>query len=365
MKVIQPRTFNPRQTLFLGGLILLLIVIMIRRNPNGPEHIHWAGRTMGTHYDIKIADAPYSLADSRRLRLEVEQYLRRINQQMSLYMEDSEIRRFNRHAGTARFSVSPSFAAVTHEALIWAKRTGGAFDPTLDPLINLWGFGHEDTTREPPTQKEINAVLEATGSRLVAVPKDAHIQKARIDVQLNLNAMAKGYAADGVADLIRQSGATNYYVEIGGDLVVSGVNRDGVAWRIGVEEPDPEAAPGERLHGIAHLTRGALAGSGDYRRFRVDAEDRRYSHILDPRTGRPIEHDLASVNVWAPTCVSSDAIATALMVMGLEEGLSWIETEPEIEAIFFERKPDGTMEAFFSSGFRSVTAYEILPRLIP
>ncbi len=360
MKVIQPRPFNPRKTIFVGTVILILIIVAIRRDPPGPEHIHWTGRTMGTHYDIKIAHSPLSVADSRRLNLEIKNYFLQLNEEMSTYIEDSEISRFNRRADTDPVPVSASFALVTREALHWAERTDGAFDPTLDPLINLWGFGH-DASPGAPSEQDIAATLEQIGYDGVRVPDDFHLQKEHPDVQLNLNAIAKGYAVDGVANLIRLYGATNYYVEIGGDLVVSGVNRERMPWRIGVELPDPAAAPGERLHGIAHLSSGAMAGSGNYRQFRIDETGETISHILDPRTGHPVRHDLAGVNVWSETCMVADAIATALIVMGTEEGRAWIEEVPEAEAVFFERADEDTFRAFYSSGFEKVAGYEEMP----
>lgn len=312
---------------------------------------------MGTHYDIKIAHSPLTRLEARRLLLDVEQYLRQFNDEMSTYIADSEISRFNRARHTDPVPVSVTFATVTREALQWAERTNGAFDPTLDPLINLWGFGHETAPTTLQTDEAIDAILSHIGYRHLSVPDYFHIQKDHPDIQLNLNAIAKGHAIDGVAQLIRLAGATNLYVEIGGDLVVYGFNRENAPWRIGIEEPDPDAAPGEKIHGIAHMSHGALAGSGDYRQFHTVDEGRVLSHIIDPRTGRPVAHTLASVNVWADTCSTADAVATALIVMGSEEGLAWIERTPEVEAVFFERDHAGHFRAVYSSGFEEATGF--------
>ncbi len=357
MKVIQPRPFNPRKTLFVGSVIFILIIVALTRNaPQGPAHIHWTGTTMGTYYDIKIAHSPLTQVEARRLYQEVTSFLKKINQQMSTYIEDSEISRFNRHTSTDPFSVSPEFARVTRSALYWAESTGGAFDPTLDPLINAWGFGRHQA-QEAPQKELIETALEQVGYGLILVPNDHHIQKIQPDVQLNLNAIAKGYAVDGISSLLRQAGALNHYVEIGGDLVVSGHNIEGNPWRVGIENPDPDALPGQSLYGIAHLSSGALAGSGDYRQFREDEEGLTVSHILDPRTGRPVSHALASVNVWACTCMDADAVATALMVMGHEDGMRWIEKQTNAEAIFFVRQTEGSFETFISSGFIDRTGF--------
>ena len=342
----------------LALVIIGLGVLMYVRDPAGPEHIHWTGRTMGTTYDIKIAHSPLSEVDARRLILLIDQYLRQINDEMSTYIADSEISRFNRSSTTSSIPVSASFAQVTAASLTWANRSGGAFNPTLDPLINLWGFGHDRwRAGNPPTEEEIAAALARVDYSGIEVPDEFHLRKSDPELQLNLNAIAKGYAVDGVAGLIAAAGATNYYVEIGGDLVVSGVNPFDEPWRIGIELPDPDALPGERLHGVAHLSQGALAGSGDYRNFVLTDEGEFYAHILDPRTGRPTRHSLASVSVYASSCMAADAVATALIVKGAEAGLTWVETLPGIEAIFFIRHPAGQDEVLFSSGFIAATGY--------
>jgi thiamine biosynthesis lipoprotein len=359
--VPSPKPFHPRRTFVLALVIIGLGVLMYVRDPAGPSHIHWTGRTMGTTYDIKIAHSPLSEVDARRLFLRIDQYLRQINDEMSTYIADSEISRFNRSSDVAPFPVSASFAEVTATSLEWATRSGGAFDPTLDPLINLWGFGHERMRAgHQPGDTEIEAALANVDHAGIQVTDAFHIQKSRPELQLNLNAIAKGYAVDGVAKIILAAGATNLYVEIGGDLLVNGVNPFNEPWRIGIEYPDPDAGPGERLHGVVHVSEGALAGSGDYRNFLLTDEGDLYAHILDPRTGRPTRHSLAAVNVYARTCMAADAVATAVIVMGAEEGVAWVDSLPDIEAIFFIRHPDGRDEVFFSSGFMTATGYSFL-----
>lgn len=357
MKVIQPRSFNPLKTLVVGSVILILIIVHLMRSPLEPDITHWRGLTMGTHYDIKIARPPMSDKEQSTLRQQVDDYLAQVNQWMSTYLPDSEISRFNRFEETVPFPVSSSFTTVTRSALEWAERSGGAFDPTLDPLINLWGFGHQATDKQPPTEEEIAAAQARSGYTKVTVPDDQHLRKRHPEIQLNLNAIAKGYAVDGVATLLQEAGLTNIYIEIGGDMRVHGVNHEGTPWRIGIESPDPHAAPGQRLHGIAHVTEGALAGSGDYRQW-IEVEDGgSYSHIIDPRTGRPANHALTAVNVLAGNAMDADAAATALIVMGLTDGLNWIESEEDLEAIFFTRTDNGAVQATTTSGFAERAGY--------
>jgi FAD:protein FMN transferase len=367
MHVVAPRRFHPRKTLFVGSVILVLIVVALNRKPPSVPmvDVHWVGSTMGTRYDIKIVEPSLEEAEKTQLRASVEAYLQEVNNQMSTYIAGSEISRFNQFTQTEPFPVSDAFARVTGAALSWATKTGGAFDPTLDPLITLWGFGTRALSGEWPTASEIEAAREKTGYADVVVLDAGHLQKADGDRQLNLNAIAKGYGVDGVYQLLIDRGLTNIYVEIGGDLRVSGVNALGVPWRIAVEWPDPEAGPGERTHGIAHLAGGALAGSGDYRSFHRDESGRILSHIFDPRTGYPVQHQLAAVNVWAPTCMDADAAATALMVMGAEAGGEWIESVSGIEAAFFTREESGDFTVHYSSGYRQQTAYQVIPNAEP
>lgn len=359
MNIIQPREFNPRKTLFVGSIILILIVVALTRDPPAAPTIHWSGETMGTYYDVKIAHASLSQTESRDLLGRIQAFLRQMNNEMSTYIEDSEISRFNQSESTAAFPVSLDFAHVTRAALEWARRSEDAFDPTLDPVINLWGFGHRTEREEWPSDEDIGRALALTGYEYVSVADDgSHIIKDNPRIQLNLDGIAKGYAIDGISRLLMEEGQTNIYVDIGGDVYAHGVNRSHVPWRIGIEMPDPDASPGDRLYGIAHLTNGALAGSGDYRQFKTASDGLTYSHIIDPRTGAPIRHALASVNVWAPNTMSADAAATTLMVMGLEEGLRWVETVPDVESIFFVRRDDADFDVHFSAGFQAVTQFE-------
>ncbi len=338
------------------------MVVYLTRDPAGPVSLQWRGQTMGTHYNIQIADSPLSQAEGRKLEQQIKHYLRDINQQMSTYIADSEINSFNRWPNTTPYPVSPEFAHVTRRALQWSTKSSGAFDPTLEPLINLWGFGERTPNQAWPDEEAIADALEQTGVRALHVPDQAHLQKDRPDLHLNLNAIAKGYAADGIGTLIAQAGATNYFVELGGDLVVSGLNHQQKPWRIGVEWPDPNVPHGSSFYAIAHLTDGALAGSGNYRQWRTGPDGQTYSHIIDPRTGYPTQHDLVAVHVWAAHCIDADAVATALIVMGLEEGLAWIESLPDTEALFFRRDDEDAFESVISSSFAARTGLE---RVVP
>ncbi len=272
------------------------------------------GSTMGTSYSVIVPSLKKS--DQAKLKSQVDAKLAEVNAAMSTYQKDSSISRFNESASTHWFDVSQGFALVTSAALDIASRTGGAFDPTVGPLVKRWGFGKDPGT-DIPAADEISQLLAVTGFENLQVDTNSSaIKKSNIQLQLDLNAIAKGYAVDQLAAVVSALGYRNYLVEIGGELRVSGVNADGDPWRIGIERPD---AASDQKTGL-YLTDGGIATSGDYRNA-FESDGVRYSHIIDARTGSPVSHGLASVTVVADSAMMADGWATALMVLGPEEGM--------------------------------------------
>ncbi len=299
------------------------------------------GPTMGTRYNVSVV-LPTDGAPTEASRLQglVDGLLKTINNQMSTYQEDSELSRFNAQQGTDWFAVSPETAAVVRLALDVAEQTDGAFDPTVGPVVNLWGFGPDGRREEPPTDAEVAAALAKVGYRRVEVRSDPPaLKKSARDVYLDLSAVAKGYGSDAVSDLLLREGVTASMVEIGGEVRTRGAKPDGTSWRIGVEKPDSE---GRAVHAVVELRNGALATSGDYRNYFEEA-GRRYSHTIDPQTGRPVTHTLATVSVRTATCAEADALATALLVMGPGDGYYWCGRNA-VAALFIERTDDGFRE---------------------
>lgn len=343
MKIVQPRTLNLRKTLFVGLVILGLMVWSAIRKPAPPVNPMWQGSTMGTTYTIRIAHSPLGSKTLQQVQKAVENYLAAINDQMSTYLPSSEISRFNRSTETTPFPVSPDFARVVTFALQLSRDSDGAFDPTVTPLVNAWGFGSQAAGAEPAAD-QLEAALARVGYRYVTLTPDGALRKSRPDVQLDLSAVAKGYAVDGVAALLMQHGATNIFVEIGGECVAHGQNDRGHPWRIGIDRPAYGALPGENLEAVVELSHRAIATSGDYRNFRATEDGTVVNHIIDPRTGRPAQHQLASVSVLATNCLEADGIATALFVMGPDEGLAWATRRPDVEALFVVRTGDGFKE---------------------
>ena len=193
-----------------------------------------------------------------------------------------------------------------------------------------------------------------TGWDKVEVVSDTELRKKKPDVSLSLGAIAKGYGVDAVADLLSAAGYENWLVEIGGEMALKGLNPEGVPWKVGIQYPS--LTPDARCQGILHLTEGAIATSGDYRNY-IMKDGVIYSHILDPRTGRAVFSDTASVSVYAVRCMDADAVATALFVMGSEAGLAWAEQAPGIEVMYLLRAADGSIIEKFSSGFIDATGY--------
>lgn len=312
------------------------------------------GETMGTTYSIRIT-GKVKKADLKELTNRINAELKTVNFHMSTWDPNSEISRFNHSASTEPIKVSEDFAEVVKRALGFSAATGGAFDPTLQPLLNLWGFGSEGTESGIPSDAAIAEAKAKTGWQKIHVEAPDALQKTEPELSLALGGIAKGYGVDAVGQILDHAGLYNWFVEIGGEVVVKGLNPEGVPWKVGIQYPSTNPLD-SRLQGILHLSSGAIATSGDYRNY-MSINGVIYSHILDPRTGRAALSDAASVSVSASNCTDADAMATALFVMGPEEGLAWVEKTPRVEAMFLVRSDDGSIIEKFSSGFQTATGY--------
>lgn len=279
------------------------------------------GRTMGTTYSIRYfseTDGP----SSSQLQQQIDDELIRVNQQMSTYDPDSELSRFNDLRTTDWFDVSVETAQVVELALQISNVSDGAFDVTVGPLVNLWGFGPNRRQAEIPTQEAIAAAKSYVGYQHLSVRmKPPAIKKAIPELNVDLSSIAKGHGSDRVGSVMTANGIENYFVEIGGEIRTQGTRRDGKPWQVGIEAPlENERA----IQNVIGLSGAALATSGDYRNF-FRQDEHRYSHTIDPNSGRPVTHQLASASVIADNCALADAIATCMMVLGPEPGLDLAE----------------------------------------
>ncbi len=333
----------------MGSLFITLLLIGCEKQP---RELSLSGLTMGTTYNIKLIAKSEATLDESRLSGAIDSLLVEVNRQMSTYDSNSEISRFNRSYSDSLFPISTGFAEVVRQAIEISKITSRAFDITINPLIQLWGFSSWDNLDlpRPPSAVAIDSVLGIVGIDKIKII-DNHLQKLDPLVTIDLNAIAKGYGIDEVAGLLQQEGFTDYLVEIGGEVYCKGLNSQQHPWRIGIDTPRLDAIPGRELRGITEITDRGLATSGDYRNY-FKFEGKLYSHVLDPRTGYPVETNVASATVIAPLCMQADALATALMVLGPDEGLDLIERLPDFEAMLILREGEDKFRTVKSAGMQ-------------
>jgi len=296
------------------------------------EHNQLSGATMGTTYQIKISQWPAGL-ERQKVERDIADILDRINQQMSTYRPGSELSQFNVCDTGRPYNVSEDTLNVVDTALAISRLTDGAFDPSICPLVDLWGFGSGESKHNIPAQNLIDKTLAEIGyQKLLTQPRPAALSKQQQGLRIDLSGIAKGFGVDKVAEYLEHINIEYYLVEIGGELRGRGYSRRGEEWRVGIEKPDGATNNIQRL---VHLNGGGLATSGDYRIF-FQLGESKYSHILDPRNGHPVGHGLASVTVVADSCMQADGLSTALMVLGAEQGLELCERE-KIAAFFISR----------------------------
>ena len=286
----------------------------------GREHFKLDGATMGTHYHITVVERAELATNQRELQQAIDQQLALINEQMSTYRDDSELSQLNAAPVDQWVDVSANLFDVLVMSLELGWLSNGAFDITVGPLVNLWGFGPggESGKVEVPSAARIAEQLALTGFQAIEFNlANSDIRKRRA-VTLDLSAIAKGYAVDKVAELLIYAGYTDFMVEIGGELRLQGNSPRGTPWRIAIERP--EAATLGRAHAAVSISNAGMATSGDYRNY-FELDGKRYSHTIDPTTGYPIDHALASVTVIADSAAYADGLATAINVMGPELGM--------------------------------------------
>ena len=295
------------------------------------------GATMGTTYSVTI---PRQIANRGLPDLEkrIGGVLENVNAQMSTYRPTSELSRFNDAPENSPVGVSSDTHRVVKQALEVSRLTGGAFDPTVGPLVDLWGFGPGGTRLDAPSKGEITDVFQHVGYQAIsATESGSALIKNRSTTRLDLSGIAKGFAVDAIANLIEGAGIAYYLVEIGGEVRARGYSPRGDVWRVGIERPD-----GYARRRVVGLNGKALATSGNYRNF-FESDGLRYPHIIDPRDGEPVRHGLASVTVIAKTAMQADALSTALMVIGPEAGIE-LARRNDMAAFFLINTEDGFKE---------------------
>lgn len=303
-----------------------------------PEEKIWeiSGPVFGTSYHINVV----LTEDQERLETlasGIDEVLEGVDASMSTWREDSELSRFNQRSDQSEWvPVSADLLRVLQKAEEISTMTAGAFDVTIGPVVNLWGFGPEARPEQIPSEESLSRVLAATGFEKLELRVDPPAVRATPPQYVDLSAIAKGYGVDAVARFLESEGVEAYLVEIGGEVSVNGRKPDGSTWRLAIEQP---MAEGRAVNRVVALESRAMATSGDYRNY-YESEGRRYSHTIDPETGEPIAHKLASVTVIADDCMTADALATGFNVMGYERA-NELAVRENIPAYFIVRTDEG------------------------
>ena len=331
------------------ALIILFISTTLIFACSSDRRISFSGKTMGTTYHITVI-AP-AITSAARLQKKVDTRLSEINNSMSTYIEASEISRFNAFDGVGRpFAVSDDFINVLKVGQRIYNLTGGTWDATVWPLIRLWGFHLPLAQRRVPTPEQVAGALKCVGYDKIQLTPGAVIKKTAC-VTLDLGSIAKGFGVDQIAELLKKNGMTNFIVEIGGEIVASGTKENGADWNIGINLPEAYA-PVNEVRRTLSLSNRAVATSGDYRNFFM-VGDKRYCHVMDPRTGYPIETSVVSASVVSDSCTFSDGLATALMIMAPEKSVSLVNSLEKTECLITVREADGQLKDYYSKGFYS------------
>lgn len=298
------------------------------------------GEIFGTTYHVRYNS-------TQNLDKEIEQELFRVDTIFSLFKENSLLSRFNR--GEDKGKGNTLFAEVIKLSLEISNETEGAFDITVAPLVNAWGFGFKN--KQPLSNKQVDSLQKLVGYQHLSF-NGKELTKDIPNLQIDCGAIAKGYAVDCIAKLLSDKGCQNYMVEIGGEVVVKGNNDKGEKWKIGIHKPTQHALPTEEdLQTLLSLTNCGIATSGNYRNFYIK-DGKKYAHSIDPKTGYPVQHSLLSATVITQSCAKSDALATAFMVMGLDKAKAFVETHKDIQVYFIYADEKGNYQVWMSDGMK-------------
>ncbi|MDX2463658.1 MAG: FAD:protein FMN transferase [Porticoccus sp.] len=320
-----------------------LLLALLQGCTETSDQLVYSGMTMGTSYQVKIVPGDASVDEN--LGDQIDHQLQSLDKSFTTYNKTSELMIFNQSAINVSQAISQDMVEVLGIAQEVFILTHGAFDPTVGPLVNLWGFGPEDTHDGVPTSEIIDPLVLSIGFNHLLLDKKNQKATRQKDIQLDLSAVAKGYAVDAVAKSLTSKGLKNYLVEVGGELCANGHKSNGQPWRVAIEQPSLYQGDIQQAISLENI---AVATSGDYRNY-FEKNGKRYSHTIDPRTGYPLDHSLASVTVIAKTAARADALATAMMVLGPEGSLSLAE-ENNI-AIYILIKQGENFKVQYSSAF--------------
>jgi len=326
--------------------LFVAVLVITACSEKTEKYYHNEGMIFGTMYHI-IYEYDKDIHDDIRAKL------LEFNSSLSTYEKGSVISKVNRNEAV---KLDDYFTKCFNKAKEISKKTDGAFDMTVAPLVNAWGFGF--SKKDSISPELVDSLLQYVGMDKVNIV-DGKVVKEYPEIMLDASAIAKGYGVDVAAEFLEKKGVKNYLVEIGGEIRVKGVNANGNKWRVGIDKPidDPKVLHRE-LEQVIQMSEGALATSGNYRNFYVK-DGKKYAHTIDPKTGYPVQHELLSASVYAPDCMTADAYATAFMVLGLDKAKKIVDDTPELEAYFIYRGENtDTLQIFYTEGFGKMIVKE-------
>ena len=323
------------------AIIALLFFLPSRKEASGRTYQHNEGTIFGTIYHAKY------LCDED-LRAEIEAALHEVDASLSMFNPQSTISRINRNETCLADEMLSEVLQLSYRI---STATGGAFDPTVAPLVNAWGFGFK--SGQLPDSTQVDSLRALVGLSAIHLRGDS-ITKDKPLAILDFSAIAKGYGVDKAAEVLRSHGIQDFMVEIGGEVVAEGINEKGNSWRIGINKPDDDStSTNTELQDIVALSAGAIATSGNYRNYYI-SQGRKIAHTINPLTGYPAQQDILSSTVMAPTCAEADGFATAFMVLGMEEARRVLRSQPQLEAYFIYSDDEGHYRTWCTEGFKSL-----------
>ena len=332
---------NKKKLIWQLPFLVLLIVgtVLIIRQQRAIPYQSNSGMVFGTVYNITYE------CDSD-LHQAITAELQKVDNSLSPFNDNSIITAINQNKDVVPDEM---FLTVFNKAMEISRETAGAFDITVAPLVNAWGFGFKNGIH--PNRQQVDSLRRLIGSEKVTL-KDGRVMKQAPDIMLDCSAIAKGFGSDVVAHFLQQRGVKNFMVEIGGEIVTSGVNPKRLPWKIGVTKPtDDSLSMSSEIQTILNVTDKAMATSGNYRRFYYK-DGQKFAHTIDPQTGYPVQHSLLSATVLAKDCTTADAYATSFMVMGMERAKKLLERHPELMAYFIYSDEKGGLAVWFSPSLK-------------
>lgn len=326
---------------------LIALLLLMACSPSRKYQFN-EGYIFGTIYHVI-----YQSPDNMDYQIDIENKMHQFDMSLSTYKTESVISLVNNNDSTV--VLDHYFTTVFKKGREISSKTQGAFDMTVAPLVNAWGFGFKNKIM--PTSSQVDSLLQLVGYKKVSLV-NGRVIKEDPRIMLDASAIAKGYSVDVIAEFLEEKGVKNYMVEIGGEIRVKGNSKKGRPWRVGIDKPidDPTVSQRE-LQDVVSLKHASMATSGNYRNFYVK-DGKKYAHTIDPLSGYPVQHRLLSASVIGPNCMTADAYATAFMVLGLDKSVQIVEREDDLEAYFIYTDDKGEYQVYVTRGIKKM----ILPR---